>query len=191
MSGRPAVFLDRDGVLNRYLPGAYVRTPDELELLPGVGAAVARLNAGGWPVVVISNQQGVGKGLMDAADLETVTRALRAGLAAQGGRIDAIYYCTHLSADACDCRKPRPGMLLAAARDLRLDLTRSVFVGDTAGDAKAARAAGVGAFVLVLTGQLGREAADDPVRFPAPPDLIADDLGDAAAWIERRNAPAA
>ena len=183
---QPAIFLDRDGVLNRYLPGDYVKTPDELALLPGAGAAVARLNALGYPVYVISNQQGVAKGLMTDIDLGAVDAKLHAGVAAAGGTIRRSYYCTHHKDANSTHRKPEPGMILEAARDHDLDLARSVFVGDTETDAQAARAAGVGAFILVLSGKFaGRpDAAPDRTRFPVPPDYVCADLPEAVTWIE-------
>ncbi len=182
---RPAVFLDRDGVLNRYLPGDYVKTPDELELLPGAGAAVARLNALGYPVYVISNQQGVAKGLMTNTDLDAVDAKLHAGVTVFGGNIGQSYYCTDHKDQNSTHRKPEPGMILQAAREYDLDLSRSVFVGDTETDAQAARAAGVGVFVLVLSGKFAErpEVVHDVKRFPAPPDAVCADLPDAVAWI--------
>lgn len=188
MAAIPAVFLDRDGVLNRYLPGDYVKTPNELDLLPGAGEAVARLNTLGYPVYVISNQQGVAKGLMSDADLRAVDAKLRAGVTAAGGAILESYYCTDHKNTGSTRRKPEPGMILQAADEHDLDLPRSVFVGDTETDAQAARAAGVGTFVLVLSGKFaGRpEVATDPLRFPVPPDHVCADLSEAITWIEAR-----
>lgn len=185
---RPAVFLDRDGVLNVYLPGDYVKTVAELELLPGAGQAVADLNAAGYPVFVVSNQQGVAKGLMTQADLNAVDTALHVGVADAGGKITKSFYCVHHQSDACSCRKPLGGMLRAAATEFDLDLPASVFVGDTETDALAARDAGVGAFVLVLSGKFaGRpQAASDVALFPYPPDFVCADLTEAVNWIARR-----
>lgn len=184
---RPAVFLDRDGVLNVYLPGDYVKSPEELTLLPGAAAAVRALNTLGLPLFVISNQQGVAKGLMSPDDLRRVDDALHAALAAAGGRIERSYYCPHAAAESCACRKPKAGLLLQAAQENGIDLARSFFVGDTETDAQAARAAGVGHFVLVLTGKhAAGEAARDPRLFPHPPDFVAPDLAAAAAWIAAR-----
>lgn len=182
---RPAVFLDRDGVLNVYLPGDYVKTPDELVLIPGVGEAVKQLNDLDLPVYLISNQQGVAKRLMTDDDLAAVNAKLVAGVRDAGGRIEQSYYCTHHKDDACSCRKPGAGMLLCAAEDHNLDLTASVFVGDTETDSQAARAAGVGKFILVLSGKFaGRpEAASDTTRFPTLPDFVAEDLPEAVRWI--------
>ncbi|MBC8143846.1 MAG: HAD family hydrolase [Armatimonadetes bacterium] len=183
----PAVFLDRDGVLNVYLPGDYVKTVAELALLPGAGASVAELNALGFPVFVISNQQGVAKGLMTQANLDAVDAALHAGVSEAGGTITKSYYCVHHGQDGCDCRKPAGGMIRAAAREFDLDLAASVFVGDTETDALAARDAGVGAFVLVLSGKFaGRpEVAADLAIFPRPPDFVCADLREAVDWITR------
>jgi len=184
---RRAVFLDRDGVLNVYLPGDYVKNVAELELLPGAGEAVAKLNALGLPVFVISNQQGVAKGVMTQADLNAVDAALHAGVAEAGGQIEKSYYCVHHAQGGCDCRKPAGGMIRAAAREFDLDLAASVFVGDTETDALAAQDAGVGAFVLVLSGKFaGRgEVAGNVAVFPRPPDFVCADLRDATDWIAR------
>jgi D-glycero-D-manno-heptose 1,7-bisphosphate phosphatase len=182
---RPAAFLDRDGVLNAYLPGDYVKTPEELTLLPGAADAVKRLNDLGYPVFVISNQQGVAKALMTDVDLARVNAKLNAAVRGAGGEIEHTYYCTHHKDDACACRKPNAGMLLCAAEENDLDLPASIFIGDTETDAQAARAAGVGTFVLVLSGKFaGRpEAAQDTSRFPTPPDFVAPDLAEAVTWI--------
>ncbi len=180
----PALFLDRDGVLNVYLPGDYVKTPDELRLLPGAARAVRMANDAQIPVLLISNQQGVGKGVMTQADLGDVDAALRARLQDEAGAsLSASYYCAALSRDNSPRRKPEPGMILEAARDHNVDLARSVFVGDTETDALAARAAGVGAFVLVLTGKhQNPDVAQDASRFPVAPDFVAADLGEATRW---------
>jgi D-glycero-D-manno-heptose 1,7-bisphosphate phosphatase len=167
-----AVFLDRDGVLNVYLPGDYVKTPAELALIPGVAEAVRALNEAGYPVFVISNQQGVAKGLMSTEELTVVSEALTNRLAAAGATITQSYYCPHASG-SCDCRKPKPGMLLCAADEHGIDLAASVFIGDTETDSEAARAAGVGRFLLVLSGKFQDPAvAADPKRFPIPPDGV-------------------
>ena len=184
---RPAVFLDRDGVLNVYLPGDYVKTPDELRLIPGAASGVRALNEAGLPVFVISNQQGVARGLMTAADLQRVDEALQAGLRAEGARIERAYYCPHAASEACACRKPMPGMLLQAAAENNIDLARSFFIGDTETDAQAARAAGVGRFILVLTGKHRSPAvADDTTHFDPRPEYVAADLADAAVWAAAR-----
>ena len=147
------MFLDRDGVLNRYLPDAYIRSSAELELVPGAGAAIAILNFANVPAIVISNQQGVGKGLMSRRDLDEVEQALRSMLSeAHGATLARTYYCTHLRQEHCECRKPKPGMILQAIRDYKLDVAQTAFIGDSESDIQAAHAAGVGTKILVLTG---------------------------------------
>jgi histidinol-phosphate phosphatase family protein len=137
---KPAIFLDRDGVLNRYLPGDYVKTPDELDLLPGAGEAVARLNALGYPVYLISNQQGVAKGLMTDGDLDAVDAKLRAEWRMRAAR-SSVRTTAHttrtLIRHTASPSRDDPG----SRHDHDLDLARSVFVGDTETDAQAARAA--------------------------------------------------
>jgi histidinol-phosphate phosphatase family protein len=182
---RPAVFLDRDGVLNVYLPGDYVKSPAEFRLLPGAAAAVRRFNDAGLPIFVISNQQGVAKGVMSQADLDAVDAALHDALRSEGGAwIVRSYYCPHASSARCDCRKPQAGLILRAAEEYGIDLAASCFIGDTETDSQAARAAGVGRFVLVLTGKFADSAvAEDASRFPHPPDHVAADLDEAARWL--------
>jgi D-glycero-D-manno-heptose 1,7-bisphosphate phosphatase len=137
-----AAFVDRDGTLNvKAAEGDYIRRAADLELLPGVAAAVRRLNDAGVPVFVITNQRGVSRGLMSEQDLDDVHLRLAELLGEHGAHIDAIYTCVH-GAGECDCRKPLPGMLLDAARDHHVDLGRAVMVGDAAADVAAGRAAG-------------------------------------------------
>ena len=184
---RPAVFLDRDGVLNTYLPNDYVKTVDELVLQTGAARAVGQLCELGLPVFVISNQQGVAKGLMTEGDLDAIDTALRDALHKDGGTIAQAYYCVHPASANSEHRKPRPGMILQAAREHNLDLSRSFFVGDTDTDAQAARAGGVGHFILVLSGKYAGDAsiADDKSKFPIPPDFVAADLVEAVWWIKK------
>lgn len=139
----PAVILDRDGVLNERPPKAeYLRRPEDLRWLPGAREALRQFAQAGFRVLVVSNQAGIGRGLMSVADLEAVHARMRADALAAGGRIDAIYYCPHGWDAGCTCRKPKPGMLFQAQRAFHLDLTRTPFVGDDPRDAEAARAAG-------------------------------------------------
>ncbi|MGO8671830.1 MAG: D-glycero-alpha-D-manno-heptose-1,7-bisphosphate 7-phosphatase [Capsulimonadaceae bacterium] len=176
-----AVFLDRDGILNVNLPGAYVRHPGELQIIPGVPAAVKRLNDAGIPVIVVSNQQGVGKGLMTAADVLVVEDHIRRQLHAETGAwLDRCYYCTDLAHTGSTRRKPEPGMLVEAAAEFGLDLNGAVMVGDSATDIAAGFAAGVAATLLVLSG--ATRAYQDGAMVPAP-DHVFDDLGAAVDWI--------
>jgi D-glycero-D-manno-heptose 1,7-bisphosphate phosphatase len=140
LTRRPAVILDRDGVLNKRPPKAeYVTGPDEFEWLPGAREALALLKAAGYLVVVVSNQAGIARGAMTEADLAAVHGRV---LEETDGAIAAIYHCPHGWDDGCECRKPRPGMLFQAQREHDLDLTRTPFLGDDERDGEAAAAAG-------------------------------------------------
>lgn len=139
----PTILLDRDGVLNvRPARAEYVRSPDEFHWLPRSRDALRQFHRAGWRVVVLSNQPGIARGMMTEDDLEAVHERMRCEAAEAGGHIDAIYYCPHGWDEGCDCRKPRPGLLFQAQRDLHLDLTRLTFIGDDARDEQAAIAAG-------------------------------------------------
>jgi D-glycero-D-manno-heptose 1,7-bisphosphate phosphatase len=160
MSRRPAaVFLDRDGTINAGARSEddYITAPDELRLLPGSAAAIARLNEAGIPVAVVTNQRGIARGRMSEADLAAVHARLDELLAAQGARIDRYYHCPHDRGE-CDCRKPAPGMLLQAARDLGVDPADAAMVGDRDGDVEAGRAAGA---LTIGVGPLARDVGPD------------------------------
>ena len=176
-----AVFLDRDGVLNPHIPGGYLQSADELVVLPGVAQAVRRLNDAGLPVILISNQQGVGKGLMTRADLAAIeTRMAEALRHEAGARLDRCYYSTELASENSPRRKPGPGMLLEAAEDFGLTLADTVFAGDSPTDIAAGHAAGVGATVLLLSGGTRAYLLDG---FRPAPDLIFPDLPVFVDWI--------
>ena len=137
-TARSAVFLDRDGTLNRPAgPDRYITEVGELVLLGGAAAAVDLLRGAGFAVVVVSNQRGVARGLMSTQRLAEIDGRLR-----QLIPIDAAYYCPHGHDAGCDCRKPAPGMLLRAAAEHNLDLARSWMVGDAATDIEAGQRAG-------------------------------------------------
>ncbi len=178
---RPALFLDRDGVIN-VDPVEFVTKPEELHLLPCSAEAIARFNALGVPVIVCSNQSGVAKGLYTLEVLEQISERLQQMLGRYGAHVDAFYYCPHDDADGCDCRKPKPGLLLRAAREHAIALEKSVFVGDSWRDIIAGRTAGVKT-VLVLSGHVKPEMLDLPEMQNHPPDHIAPDLKGAMEWI--------
>lgn len=140
---KKTVILDRDGVLNRRPPRAsYVRNRQEFEWLPGALEALRMLHEAGYRVVVVSNQAGIARGALAEADLGEIHDAMKAEAAAAGGGIEAICYCPHDWHAGCECRKPAPGMLFQAQRDLTLDLSRTFFVGDDDRDGEAAERAG-------------------------------------------------
>jgi D-glycero-D-manno-heptose 1,7-bisphosphate phosphatase len=140
---KKAVFLDRDGVINRKAPeGQYVTRWEEMEFLPGALEAVRLLNQAGYFVVIASNQRCVAKGLITNSQLEALHERMRREFASARATIDAIYYCPHDYQPPCQCRKPEPGMLLEAARKHNLDLTASWMIGDSEHDVEAGRRAG-------------------------------------------------
>ncbi len=179
-SGRRAVFLDRDGVIidNR---DDYVKSWDEVEVLPGALDALARLAETDFAVVLVSNQSPIGRGILTAADVEAINERLRALVEGQGGRLDAMYYCPHTPEEGCPCRKPAPGMLIQAAADLRLSLAESYMVGDALSDVQAGQAAGATA-IFVLSG-LGRRQLMQPRPPVLRPFHIVPDLVEAVALI--------
>jgi len=139
----PAVILDRDGVLNRRAGiGEYVTRPEEFVWLEGARKALRMFTLAGIRILIVTNQAGIARGIMTHSDLDAVHGKLLSEAAAAGGTIDRIYHCPHGWDDGCKCRKPAPGMLLQAQRDFDLDLSRTVFVGDTEVDRQAAIAAG-------------------------------------------------
>lgn len=174
-----AVILDRDGTLNVEREGWLTR-PDQMELLPGVGAAVARLNQAGLLVVVATNQSAVARGHLTLDGLAVVHERLAALLAKHGARLDAFVSCPHGPDSDCDCRKPRPGLILAAARLLSFAPAAAIMVGDAARDLQAARAAGCAGTVLVRSGK-GR--ATEAQLAPGEATHVADDLAAAVDWI--------
>jgi D-glycero-D-manno-heptose 1,7-bisphosphate phosphatase len=190
---RPAVFIDRDGCLTEEV--GYVNHPSRARLLARSAEAVRRLNASGVAAVLATNQAGIAKGYFSAEVLAEVQAEVARQLAAAGARLDGVYVCTHHPRDgvppyraACECRKPRPGLLERAARELGLDLARSVMVGDKISDVEAGHAAG-GAGVLVLTGY-GRGAWEhQSAQWRDKPDHVAGDLLDAVDWALARLGP--
>jgi D-glycero-D-manno-heptose 1,7-bisphosphate phosphatase len=143
LARRPAVILDRDGVLNRRMPRAsYVRSWDDWTWLPGAKESLGRFAKAGYRVIVITNQAGIGRGVMTEADLAAIHERMCREANAAGGRVDAVYHCPHDWDEGCDCRKPKPGLLFRAQRDFQLDLSRITFVGDDERDNDAANRAG-------------------------------------------------
>ncbi len=184
---RPAVFVDRDGTLIE--ERGYLDRVEQLALFPWTADAIRLLNRAGLPVVVITNQAAVGRGIIDEPFLAEVHAALDAELALGGARIDRYYFCPHLADAAveryrvdCRCRKPGPGMIEQACRDMELDPARSVMIGDRWLDVGAGQAAGTRT-ILLKTGHGGREAAHAPEGMRA--DAILNNLMEAVAWILR------
>ena len=182
---RPAVFVDRDGTLNREVH--YLARMRELRLLPGAADGVRRLACAGFAVVIVTNQSGVARGRMSVQTVHALNDELVRRLARRGARVDAVYLCPHHPTAGraplrrrCGCRKPRPGLVRRAARDLALDLRRSYCVGDGAVDLGLAAAAGVrGVLVLTGHGRATRRTLDPDV----PVAHVARNFRAAAKWI--------
>jgi D-glycero-D-manno-heptose 1,7-bisphosphate phosphatase len=185
---RRAVFVDRDGVIN--VESGFLHRIEQFEFLPGSIAGLARLQAAGYLLVVITNQSGIARGLYAEEDYRRLTAYMQQRLSAAGVHLDAIEHCPHLP-DAllsryrieCDCRKPLPGMLLRAASALNIDLPGSILVGDRGSDIQAGRSAGVGRCWLVRSG-VALERADIELA-----DAVFDDLAACAASVASSPAP--
>ena len=159
----PAIFIDRDGVINCRRPGDYVLDWSQFVFLPGIRIALKQMASLGLPMIVISNQAAVGKGLLDPALLQEITAKMHQALLEDGTLIAAAYYCTHKADENCLCRKPKSALLQTAADDFNIDLSRSIFIGDSETDVQAARAAGC---APVLFG------TDSGPRSTSPTDLL-------------------
>lgn len=186
---QPAAFLDRDGVIN--VDHGYTYRVEDFEFVPGSLTATARLAAMGYVLVVVTNQSGIGRGLYSESDFHALDAWMQAQFAAAAAPLAGVYWCPHHPVDAvgayrrhCDCRKPAPGMLLQAARELGLDLASSVMFGDKVSDLQAAQAAGVRERVLLGTDGRALPAADADrglatARFRS--------LAEAVDWLENRS----
>jgi len=165
-----AIFLDRDGTLNVERKD-YVKAWHELAWLPGVLDELRRLAAVPAPILVVTNQSAIGRGLVSRNAVDQIHARMQQVIHAAGGRVDEFYVCPHRPEDNCPCRKPKPGLLLKAAADLEIDLTKCVLIGDTVTDYGAASAVGCRC-VLVQTGRQGAQlpnlvAGGDPVAIVA------------------------
>ncbi|MDD4910317.1 MAG: HAD family hydrolase [Candidatus Omnitrophica bacterium] len=181
------VFLDRDGVINKY-PGddSYVTSWKEFVFLPGAIDAIKKLNKAGFKVCVVSNQSGVGRGLFSQDSLNEITQKMLSKLKAEGAVVDCVSYCTHTAADNCPCRKPRTGLIdkavkLLAGKSQKLDLSRCFFVGDSIVDVKTGRSAGLKTIVVFS----GKEKPRNKSAWDAAPDHTASDLREAVDIILR------
>ncbi|MDD3153245.1 MAG: D-glycero-beta-D-manno-heptose 1,7-bisphosphate 7-phosphatase [Victivallaceae bacterium] len=178
-------FLDRDGVVNREVD--YLSDPDKAVLEAGVGSAIRRMNEMGFYVIVVTNQSGVARGLYPESAIALVHAKIRELLAPSGARIDDFFYCPHHPdfSGPCECRKPNPGMLLAAAAKYGIDLSRSYMVGDRVSDLTAGERAHCRASILVRTGY-GEKTLS---KLAEPPKYVVDNLAAATDLIFQMDGP--
>jgi D-glycero-D-manno-heptose 1,7-bisphosphate phosphatase len=167
------VLLDRDGVINRRIISGYVTCCQKFVFLPGALEALRLLNERNYQVIVVSNQAGVGKGQMSAADLDEVTLRFIAEVEAHGGRILSVYYCTHRVEDGCECRKPKPGLLRRAQAEHHFDFERTFLVGDAESDLLAAHVAGCPSIMVSGTPVSALEKLPHAPRLTVPTLLAA------------------
>jgi len=177
--GSPAVFLDRDGTINE--ERHYLHQTAHLRLIRGAARAIRLLNQAGIPVFLATNQAGIGRGYYTPADMAALHHELARRLARRGAHLDGLYHCPHRPDERCSCRKPQPGMLLRAAAEHHLDLSRSYAVGDKLSDLLAGRSVGCRT-VLVLTGY-GQESRQQLRSLDWRPDHIAPSLLPAVHWL--------
>lgn len=173
----PTLFLDRDGVICVAPPrGEYLTRVDQIELVDGIVEVIKTANTLGVAVIVITNQSQIARGMVSQEGVQEMHDVLQGRMAAQGARIDGWYLCPHHPNDACVCRKPKPGMLLDAARERRLDLARSVLIGDSDKDVMAGTAAGIKTIFL-------RNAHNKEEEQRCPPSHAVDRLADAIPFL--------
>ena len=172
------VILDRDGVIN-FDSEQYIKSPAEWRPIPGSIEAIARLNQSGFRVAVATTQSGIGRGLFDMATLNAINDKMMEMVFRQGGRIDALFFCPHTAAEACNCRKPRTGMFEEIAARFHTELKAVPVVGDSLKDLQSAESVGAQP-ILVLTGKgkKTREAGNLPRK-----TLVYDDLAEATRHL--------
>ena len=177
---RRAAFLDRDGTIGEEM--GYVNHIDRFQIFPFAAEAIRQLNQAEIPVIVVTNQSGIARNIFPESLVHEVHKKMVSELAAGGAWIDAIYFCPHKSEDACECRKPNPGLLEQAAREHALDLAASWVVGDRYADLEMGHAAGARG-ILVMTGYGRGEYELHGTSWPRQPDALAGNLKDAVRLI--------
>lgn len=187
MARHPVVFLDRDGTLIH--DAHYLTDPRQVRLYKDVPAALRVLRETGFKLVIVSNQSGIGRGWVSHSTVDRINRRLEKILRASSGvRFDAVLFCPHAPWDKCVCRKPEPGLIRRARRELALDLRKAYMIGDKIIDVLLAKKVGIKG-ILLLTGHGGAEASQCR-RLPArlKPDYIAPRFSDAVRWILKNGA---
>lgn len=175
------VFLDRDGVINENLDNDYVKNWGEFKFLPKAKEAIKVLTDAGWHTIIISNQAGIGRGIMSTRAVDEINARMVYEIESGGGKVKAVYYCPHRPDEDCGCRKPKPGMLFSAAREFCIELSESHLIGDKITDIQTGAQVGCRT-ILVKTG-LGEEHIKRRSQWPVNPDYIASDLSEAAELL--------
>jgi len=175
-----AIFLDRDGVICENSDG-YVRSWEEFVWIPGAKKALSRLNSNGYITVVITNQSAAGRGIVSRQTVEEIHQRMEKEITQAGGKVEKIYYCSHKPEDGCNCRKPEPGLLLAAAKDFQLDFKTSYFIGDAITDIEMGHKVGCKT-IMVKTGK-GLGWLANRAHWKTKPDYMASDLSGAVDLI--------
>jgi len=184
---RPAVFLDRDGTIIHDRPGFYLTDPRGLKFYAGAFKALLLLARLDYRLIVVTNQAAVGRGYMTMARSKAINMKLVRDLRAKGVKLDGVYFCPHLPTAGCACRKPAPGLIKEALKHHRVDLTRSIVIGDKESDMKLADALGLSS-ILVKTGHGLSELRKK--RDLAGGRVVKSDILAAALWIDRSHKPA-
>lgn len=186
MAGKTAVFLDRDGTIN--IEAGYIHNVADLNLMPGAGAALRRVNDAGLLAILATNQSGPARGYYPESHVLALHDRLNALLTAEGAHLDDLYYCPHhpegvvaAYTQTCDCRKPEPGMLLAAAERHGIDLKASYMIGDKATDVEVGQRAGCK--TVLLRSGYGEEVIAGTYQWQVTPDHVADTLVEAIDWV--------
>ena len=179
------VFLDRDGVINRD-SADYIKECSEFHFLPGSLEALRLLRQNGFTTIVITNQSAVHRNLISRATLNEIHEKMKREVTVSGGAITDIFFCPHRPDEGCDCRKPKPGLILQAQEKYRVDLSGAWMIGDSVKDIECGRNACCGHTVLVRTGN-GSQAEKSLLERNTPPDFIADTLLDAVRWVVSRS----
>jgi D-glycero-D-manno-heptose 1,7-bisphosphate phosphatase len=184
---RPAVFIDRDGTISEEV--GYINHPSRFRVFPYTASAIKLLNDRGWLAIVVTNQAGVARGYFSESMIDVVHESLRHELRDKGAQVDGIYYCVHHPTvgeppyrQECDCRKPKPGLVTRAAKDLDIAIEQSWMIGDRYGDVELAHNAGLRS-ALVLSGYGRGEWENQSSLWQHQPDLVAENLLEAVKSI--------
>ncbi|MGE0473572.1 MAG: D-glycero-alpha-D-manno-heptose-1,7-bisphosphate 7-phosphatase [Nitrospirales bacterium] len=183
MKAQTAVFLDRDGTLNE--DRGYVTSVKDFVLLPGVCEGIARLNRLRLPVIVVTNQSAIARGLMTEEDLSQIHQGFAHSLQCAGAHVDAFYFCPHHPQAGCECRKPQPGMIYQAVRDFGLNISRCCLIGDKHSDLETAQASGMEG-VLVKTSPYASQALAAYRNNLLPIAYVADSFSQAIDWVVQK-----